>query len=145
MPLVDSSFILVILLLCIDLRGILSFVWMLGCRMIEAICLFGLALDCFSRCCWFLPLEYSSFGLGLKDFTFFIYCALHENSRRICLLEFACTPLTNLSPWNKIWNLASIGSSFLLFIFYWSISSLPLFYVDISSISSHACVTNQWH
>ena len=44
---------------------------MLGCRMIEVICLLALVLDCsYSFCCWFLPLEFSSFGLGLKGFVF---------------------------------------------------------------------------
>ena len=76
---VDPSFIPIIFLLCIYLHGILGFVWMLGCRMKEVICLFALVLDCFYRCCWFLPLEFFSFGLGLKSSTFFIYCALHEN------------------------------------------------------------------
>ena len=47
---IDSSFILVILLLCINLRWILSFVWMLGCRMTKVICLFVLVLDCFYSC-----------------------------------------------------------------------------------------------
>ena len=48
---VDSSFIPVIFLLYIDLCGILGFVWMLGCRMTEVICLFALVLDCFYKCC----------------------------------------------------------------------------------------------
>ena len=85
--------------------------------MIEVICLFSLVLDCFYICYWFLPLELSSFGLRLKGSTFFIYYALHENYGCICLLESARTPLTNLSPWNKIWNVALIGFFFFVYFF----------------------------
>ena len=92
--------------------------------MIEVICLFSLVLDCFYICYWFLPLEFSSFGLRLKGSTFFIYYALHENYGCICLLEFARTPLTNLSPWNKIWNVALIGFFFFVYFFR---ASFPLF------------------
>ena len=73
--------------------------------MIEVICLFALEPDCFySFCCWFLFLEFSSFGLGLKDFVF-LFAVLYMRivCGHFCLLESACTPLTNLSLWNKIW------------------------------------------
>ena len=39
--------------------------------MTEVICLFAFLLDCFYRCCWFLPLEFSNFDLGLKGSIFF--------------------------------------------------------------------------
>ena len=68
--------------------------------MTEVICLFAFLLDCFYRCCWFLPLEFSNFDLGLKGSIFFS-CALHENYGCTCLVESARTSLTIPSPLNK--------------------------------------------
>ena len=95
--------------------------------MTEVICLFALVLDCFYRCCWFLPLEFSNFGLGLKGSIFlFIVHYMRTVAVFVCW-NLLVLPSPTLAHGIKYEMWLPLVLPFFVYFFSCSVCSLLLF------------------